>query len=304
MWSKFNEACILHLTGNKAVSSVTSHFSRFLSSTLRQSAQSSDGEANVPAAENFAGQPESSGVDHYLRLDYEDDSPTSVINEDIHSVWAGILFVPCGVIPSVPVVQEKSLTDASTDPIASEAPSRPKLLLRCVSAGNFYDRNAIKGRKGASKKLEKLTHLSEVQQFATPEILVSMSENQKVEIVGDLRLSKHLSHSSECFEPDCGSQLSQESIGRASSETNLNASCNSHNFFQTSVSAHVLSALKLASPTNITGNSLVMLAKGVQSLGANLDPRKKLDTSPKKVVDKSKTEARMQTFGSTKVLHL
>jgi hypothetical protein len=37
----------------------------------------------------------------------------------------------------------------------------------------------------------------------------------------------------------------------------------------------------LTSPTSVKGNPLVMLAKGVQNLGANLDPRKMLDTNKK-----------------------
>ena len=293
----------MNISGNKAVSSVTSHFSRFISSTLHKSAQIPDKPELIPAQQDqsLTFQPnESSCIESYFRFnnDTEAQSPASPTHVDMHSSWAGILFVTQGKL------NQSSEEEHVVDPPAiscdqSTTETKRKLLLRCVSAGNFYERNHLKGRP--CKVAAKLAGL--------PEILVSSSSssdnpNQNDTNHCDGPLSKHLSHSTESFEPTCAANLTDDLVNqcqRASSEnnlTNVSKSFNSFNYFQ--------NAFKLASPTQISGNSFASLAKGVQSFAADFDPRKMLDASPKTDVSQLKTMKAHSRLNSsaTKIIHL
>ena len=287
---------LFYFPGNRAVSSMTSHFSRFLSSTLRHSVQTENNEMITTSQDASTFQPKSPCIEPY----FEPLSPTSPCNVDIHSLWAGILFVSQGKLVEVEratVSAESSAVDNAN--AAAEISSKPKVLLRCVSAGNFYERNLLKGPLFNRR----LTGVCETPNMAPPpSILVSSIENQMENHPHcDIRLSKHLSHSSESFEATCAGQVSSNDLinqCRASSETNLpDTDVNSKNFSNFN---YFHSAFKLPSPTHVSGNSLASLAKGVQSLSANFDPRKILE-SPKKV----KGDENIQPHCSaTRIIHL
>ena len=260
----------------------------------------------IAASHDTCGEfrPESSCIESY----FEPLSPTSPCNADIHSSSAGILFVSQGKSVQVESAVDAAATVSGNCPTAAEMSSKPKLLLRCVSAGNFYERNHLKGRQCGRK----LTDVCETTNSAPPpSILVSSTDNATVNATVnateiqqphcDVRLSKYLSHSSDSFEIVCLDQLDGNDLinqCRASSESNLpNTDANTKSF--TSLN-YFQNAFKLPSPTHISGNSLASLAKGVQSLGANFDPRKMLE-SPKKLRDDEKMQSHCS---ATKIIHL
>jgi len=281
--------------GNKAVTSVTTHFSRFLSSTLRHSVQTGLKPEMITTSQGTSAFQVPSCTESY----FEPLSPTFPYNLDIHSSWAGILFVSQGKVVEAEIATVAAGTATGSCNTATGIPSKPKLLLRCVSAGSFYERNHPRGRQCSRK----LTGVCEATIPAPPpSILVSsIDSHTETHSHHDIQLSKHLSDSSESFEVISVDQDTENDLinqCRASSETNLpNTDVDSKNFASL---GYFQSAFKLPSPTHISGNSFATLAKGVQSLGANFDPRKILE-SPKKV----KNDEKMQPYYSvTKIIHL
>ena len=189
-------------------------------------------------------------------------------------------------------------------------PIQPKVLLRCVSAGQFDSRHLTKGRNGESSQLGKLGE--HIRLIVTPEIQISATENvEDGSVVSPSQSTskqrpRTLSHSSAMtLEPSL-----EQNLLRASSETSLgsNNSQGSGNSAELknsrsedgglfSMGTNVLDSLRnlptpttrlnniLASPGSVKGNQLAsMFAKGVQQLGANLDPRKKTDSNRKESI--------------------
>lgn len=281
------------LLGNKALSSVTSHFSRLkpsaisrnLGRSVSKKKEVSDQAIELPTT--GLPNPELRMPSSYSSLN--DLTSFSVIKDVLHLPSVGVLFLTGNEV-------RLEVTDhllEETKPL--EKPPQPKVLLRCVSAGQFDSRCLPKGKRNGE-----LGRLDEhIRLIVTPEIQISTTDGAENPSQASVQRLKHLSHSSERIE--LGVAAEESILLRASSETSLgsnpvtvemkNSKSNHEGLLP--VGTNVLASFKipsshgmfnkgiLTSPTGVKGNPLVMLAKGVQNLGANLDPRKMLDTNKK-----------------------
>lgn len=253
-----------------------------------------------------------------------DLSSYAVIKDVLYLPSVGVLFPSSGEVRLEP--HDASSTFDETRPTVK--PPQPKVLLRCVSAGQFDSRNLINVRRSGENN--QLTQLDEhVRLIVTPEIQISTIDGQgntENTILTSKQRPRLFSHSSERLEP-CLPE--ESSLLRASSETSLgsnpvstelkNSKSDDATLF--SLGTNVLDTFKiipsqgkfsmalLTSPTSSgKANPLAMLAKGVQNLGQNLDPRR---TSRKEAAsttkeNKDEEEVIMQTKSctNTRIIHL
>lgn len=246
----------------------------------------------------------SSNTDSRMPSSYSslnDLSSIAIIKDVFFLPSVGILFLTGNEIPSE-ITDPSSVPDETKSP--ETKPTQPKVLLRCVSAGQFDSRCLLKGRRnGESSRLSRLGE--HVRLIVTPEIQIStdspLATDGKEEVVNinQAQRLRQISHSSERLDPCVAAE--ESTLLRASSETSLGSSSSTNVELKNSKSDHsgllptgtnVLASFKipppqgmfntiLTSPTSVKGNPLVMLAKGVQNLGVNLDPRKMLDSTKK-----------------------
>jgi hypothetical protein len=279
--------------GNKALSSVTSHFSR-----LKPSAISRNLGRSVSKKKEVSDQviklPTTGPPNTELRMpssysSLNDLTSFSIIKDVLHLPSAGVLFLTGNEFR----LEVNDLLLEETKP--PEKPPQPKVLLRCVSAGQFDSRCLPKGKRNGE-----LGRLDEhIRLIVTPEIQISTTEGTENTSQASVQRLKLLSHSSERIE--VGVAAEESNLLRASSETSLGSNPvtvemkNSKSDYEglLPIGTSVLTSFKipsshgkfnmgiLTSPTSVKGNPLVMLAKGVQNLGANLDPRKMLDSNKK-----------------------
>ena len=253
------------------MSSVTSHFARFKSSGSSSGSSSARQSIQVVQVPLSTDHPDHRQTDSRSDSDRESNASGSLedlqlagreVRLELYSHRAGILFITDRNQPKDPTLEAG----------AGSGGRKPKILLRCISAGNFYG-----SRLKSSVDTKKLTVVNEHSaRSVTPEILVSSTDRTPV----NLRRSKHLSHSSESVEPVAESKSAD--LARASSVNNLPSNPAESNVEHSpgqSLGSQFLTSLKIP-----LGNSKPMsiLAKGVQQFGANLDPRKILEASPKK----------------------
>lgn len=256
-----------------------------------------------------------------------DLSSYAVIKDVLYLPSVGVLFPACGEV-RLEIKNPSSTVDETRPPVK---PPQPKVLLRCVSAGQFDSRNLMKGRhNGESSQLG--SHGEHVRLIVTPEIQISSTDGQASSTesgapVKNQRPRLH-SHSPERLEP---SVAEESNLLRASSETSLGSNPISTDLKNSKsddaglflLGTNVLDNSKkippinskfsmsiLASPSSsLKGNPLAMLAKGVQNLGQNLDPRKMLDTKKLETsssTEKDDEEGLLQTklCTNTRIIHL
>lgn len=283
--------------GNKALSSVTSHFSRLRPPAVprridRSSSKKNEmsGKAKDVSTAEFL-ETESRIPSSYSSLN--DLTSFSIIKDVLHLPSVGVLFLTSNDIGL-------ELTDLVPEDIKThEKATQPKVLLRCVSAGQFSSRCLPIGRRnGESRQLTSLGERSRLT--VTPEILIVATDEKEDGDDGSqvsVQRPRALSHSSERLEVGVAGEESTLLL-RASSETSLGTNT-AHVEMKSSKSNHegllpvgtnLLTSFKnptsqgkfnigmMTSPTSVKGNPLAMLAKGVQNLGANFDPRKMLDS--------------------------
>ena len=266
----------------------------------------------------------------YSTCSLNDFSSFALMKDVLHLPSVGVLFLAGNEIPSE-IADVMPVPDETKPP--DNKPQQPKVLLRCVSAGQFDSRCLMKGKHtGESSQLSRVGE--HVRLIVTPEIQISNDSTTDGKDSADncsqasVQRLRQISHSSERLDPCIA--VEETTILRASSETSLGS--NSSNVeLKNSKSDHtgllpigtnVLASFKipppqgmfntmgniLTSPTSSVKGNLVMLAKGVQNLGVNLDPRKMLDSTKKETStsrDKEDEEVVMQELcTNTRIIRL
>lgn len=313
----------LKQAGNKALSSVTSHFSRLkppvIPRNLGRSASKKKEVSDQTIDPSVVGTLEAELRIRSSSSSLNDLTSFSLIKDVLHLPSVGVLFLTSNEI-------RLELTDpVPEDTKAHEKPSQPKVLLRCVSAGQFESRCLPKGRRnGESSQLNGLGE--NVRLTVTPEIQIIATDGKEGcenSSTVSVQRSRHLSHSSDPLE--LGVTGEESTLLRASSETSLGTNT-VHAEMKSSQSNYegllpigttVLTSFKiptsqfnigiLTSPTSVKGNPLVMLAKGVQNLGSNLDPRKMLDSRKDTLICKDNVEediTKQKSCTNTRIINL
>lgn len=309
--------------GNKALSSVTSHFSRLkppvIPRNLGRSASKKKEVSDQTIDPSVVGILEAELRIRSSSSSLNDLTSFSLIKDVLHLPSVGVLFLTSNEI-------RLELTDpVPEDTKAHEKPSQPKVLLRCVSAGQFESRCLPKGRRnGESSQLNGLGE--NVRLTVTPEIQIIATDGKEGcenSSTVSVQRSRHLSHSSDPLE--LGVTGEESTLLRASSETSLGTNT-VHAEMKSSQSNYegllpigttVLTSFKiptsqfniglLTSPTSVKGNPLVMLAKGVQNLGSNFDPRKMLDSRKDTLICKDNVEediTKQKSCTNTRIINL
>lgn len=213
---------------------------------------------------------------------------SGAVRDVLHSSWAGVLFLTKSTVPASP----------STPSPAAELPDekphhQPKVLLRCISAGQFETRLLLR-RNGEKSQLNR--DGNHIRLIVTPEILVnSEAANDTSDTVP--KRSRQRSHSSVGREQ----QLEEPPLIRATSDISIGSQGSAELKNSKSDFGGLLSSFGISSPQRLSNmlvspssankaNPLAMFAKGVQHLGANFDPRKMLDLRREQSSVKAKSE--------------
>lgn len=303
---------IFGLSGNKAFSSVTSHFSRLKPSAISRNLSRSPNkkkEVSGETTEQPSVESQSPNVEPLLPSSYSsltDLSSYTLIKDVLFLPQVGVLFLTSSGIQST-VLESNDMPSAKNETRSPEKPSQPKVLLRCVSAGQF-DSHCLKQGKRGRDGHQLSSHDEHVRLIVTPEIQISTTDGQSGTESNTQAATvqcSNISQSSKRLEPcDVESNLlrasSETSLGSSPPNTEMKNSKSDHGGIGLAIGSSVLESFKLpvtqgkfsmnilTSPTAVKGNPLVMLAKGVQNLGANLDPRKMLDSKKESCTGKDK----------------
>lgn len=225
---------------------------------------------------------------------------TGIVRDVLHSSWAGVLFLTSSTVSSPP-----TSSPAFTEP-PSEKPRQPKVLLRCISAGQFEPQR-LQQRKSEKSQ----ANGDHIRLIVTPEIQVNAETPSETEFTP--KRSRQRSHSSAGREQ----HLEEPPIPRATSDISIGSQgsveIKSSKSDFSGFGANVLSSFGIPSPQKFTNmlaspsnanraNPLAFIAKGVQNLGANFDPRKKLDT--KREQPKFKNDHDTIVCSNTRIIHL